>query len=191
MLEWLAAPIRQGRLGVGAAQVHADHNAAATGADALKDGALSCGERRPVFVAPPAAADLPKDAKVGTTLVGTVTWARATSASGGGACPAAYPVTLVVPPPEAAKDKDKKEDKDDKEAEGWTQALASAVRDAQARSGPHLPSLLFRLWRPAALLPWYCAWRRASSCRQVRCKCSMSYFPPFAVAALGGSSSSA
>lgn len=114
-------------------KVSADHNAVVTQADGLKDAAMSAGERRVLYVAPPAAKDLPKDAKPGSALTGTINYGKTTM---GSASPATFPLVVIVPP-EEAKDGGKGKADDDAAAAGegpaWGEQLAEAVRDAKVK----------------------------------------------------------
>lgn len=114
-------------------RVSSDHNAVVTQADAVKDVTLSAGERRVLFVSPPAAKDLPKDAKPGSTLIGTINYGKTTSGSMG---PATFPLTLLVPP-EEPKDKNKGDAGGDDAAAGdapaWGEQLTDAMREAKVK----------------------------------------------------------
>ena len=104
---------------------------------------LEKGARAVLFVAGPPADKLPKAAQAGDLLLGTVTFeAGDTKLLGEGHRPGGFPVTYVVPPKLAEKDKkekdkdsaaeSKKKDKDDdKDKDEKTEAekLAEAIRD--------------------------------------------------------------
>lgn len=116
-------------------RVSVDHNAVVTQADGLKDTTMAAGERRVLYLAPPAAKDLPKDAKPGATLTGTINYGKTTTGSMG---PATFPLVVLVPPEEPKE----KGGKGDAAADGdaaaaeqpaWSEQLAEAVRDAKVK----------------------------------------------------------
>lgn len=111
---------------------------------------MGIGERRVLFVAPPLAKDLPKDAKPGTTLIGTITYGKTTT---GGQSPASFPLVLLVPPAEDVKEKPKEDEAVAADTE-WTEQLAEAVRDAKVRFLKELKVRILAVRPPrASVLP--------------------------------------
>lgn len=88
---------------------------------------LEPGERVALYLASPAPDALPKEAKPGDTLLGTVNYAKLDDRlPGEGAKPGGYPLVLHVPPAATAEKKDEPKD-DDPRSE--LEKLAEAVRD--------------------------------------------------------------
>eukprot|EP00854_Cymbomonas_tetramitiformis_P007018 gene7018-8369_t len=89
---------------------------------------LPVGSSQSMFVGPLADADLPKDAKPGSMLVGQLSLGA--GAAGVGAAPDAVPLVMASPPPAPEKDEQEEEEQEAEETAA-ANGLQDAVRDAQ------------------------------------------------------------
>ncbi|MCK4341305.1 MAG: S8 family serine peptidase [Phycisphaerae bacterium] len=91
---------------------------------------LPKGGRAVLWIAGPAADDLPDQAEPGDLLLGTMTFGGgAKNLLGAGKRPGGYRVTYVVPPPPIAEEDEPAADEDDEDEQTEEEKLAEALRD--------------------------------------------------------------
>ena len=121
-----------------------DAAAAAAASTAPKDRTLHTGERVAFFVGPLPDAKLPKDAALGSVMVGSVTLGKVARRDGGGDAPGALPLTVTVGPPKPAKpDAGKEEEEEDKE--GGKEATDAGAKAEEARDAALRDALVSHL----------------------------------------------
>ncbi|KAG0562456.1 hypothetical protein M758_9G144800 [Ceratodon purpureus] len=112
-----------------------------TGADPFKSVQLAAGESRPFYIVAPADDKIPKDATLGSLLLGEISYGEVSignKGKEGAASPAKSTISFVVPPP-PKKDEEKPKEKEDDVKKSVTEVLEEEVRDAKIKVLSALP----------------------------------------------------
>jgi tripeptidyl-peptidase-2 len=112
-----------------------------TGADPFGSVQLAAGESRPFYVVAPSDDKIPKDATLGSYLLGEMSYGQVSignkGGNGGAACPAKSTISFFVPPP--PKEAEKPKEKEDDVKKSVSEALDEEVRDAKIKVLSSLP----------------------------------------------------